>query len=72
MNPQVTNLLIMLFMMQVSKKIPFEDPQVLFGVRALYIASNILIFGLYLYTRYLINKKNGKLLEGIVLPVFIY
>ena len=33
-------------MMQVSKKIPFEDPNVLMGVRALYIVSNLLIAGI--------------------------
>ncbi len=32
-------------MMQVSKKIPFDDPQVLLGVRILYIVTNIIIAG---------------------------
>jgi len=44
-------------MMQVSKKIPFEDPQVLMGVRILYVVSNLLIFGLYFYVQTQINKK---------------
>ncbi|ANB15886.1 Pho88p [Sugiyamaella lignohabitans] len=57
-NPAVSNLVIMLVMMQVSKKIDFEDSTVLLGVRALYLASNALIFGLYFYTRFQINKKN--------------
>ena len=48
-------------MMQLSKKIPFDDPQVLLGVRTLYVASNILIVGLYLYVRMQINKKKGLL-----------
>lgn len=52
-------MVIVLGMMQVSKKIPFEDPQVLLGVRALYIVSNLLIAGIYLYMRYQINKKKG-------------
>ena len=46
-------------MMQVSKKIPFEDPQVLLGVRAFYILSNILILGIYFYIQTKINKKKG-------------
>lgn len=57
-NPAVSNLAIMLIMMQVSKKIPFEDPNVLLGVRVLYVVSNLLIFGLYAYTKLKINKKN--------------
>jgi hypothetical protein len=50
---------IILVMMQVSKKIPFEDPNVLMGVRALYIVSNLLIAGIYFYTKMQIDKKRG-------------
>ena len=46
-------------MMQVSKKIPFDDPMVLNGVRALYVVSNVIILGVYLYTQQVINKKKG-------------
>jgi len=46
--------------MQVSKKIPFDDPQVLMGVRALYVVSNLLIVGMYLYLQQKINQKKGK------------
>lgn len=46
--------------MQISKKIPFDDPNVLNGVRALYIVSNIIIAGIYFYVQQQINKKNGK------------
>ncbi|KAH8678186.1 inorganic phosphate transporter PHO88 [Xylariales sp. PMI_506] len=57
LSPQVTNIVIILGMMQVSKRIPFEDPNVLNMVRGLYILSNLLIAGLYLYTQLQINKK---------------
>lgn len=57
LSPQVTNIIIMLGMMQVSKKIPFDDPNVLNGVRALYVFSNVIIALLYLYTQAQINKK---------------
>lgn len=46
--------------MQVSKKVPFEDPNVLMGVRALYIVSNLIIAGIYLYVQAQINAKKGK------------
>lgn len=46
--------------MQVSKKVPFEEPNVLMGVRALYIVSNLVIAGIYLYVQAQINKKKGR------------
>ena len=45
--------------MQVSKKIPFDDPQVLLGVRVLYVVSNLVILGIYLYIQMKINSKKG-------------
>jgi len=57
LNPQITNLAIILGMMQVSKRIPFEDPQVLLGVRILYAVSNLIIFGLYYYISLKIKAK---------------
>jgi hypothetical protein len=45
--------------MQISKKIPFDDPNVLNGVRALYVISNIIIASIYFYVQQKINKKNG-------------
>lgn len=55
-----TNMVLILGLMQLSKKVPFDNPDVLFGVRCLYIASNVLIFGLYLYVQSVINKKKGR------------
>ncbi|KAI0007505.1 DNA repair protein [Xylariaceae sp. FL0662B] len=57
LSPQVTNIIIILGMMQVSKRIPFDDPNVLNGVRALYIASNLIIAGIYIYVQLQITKK---------------
>lgn len=47
--------------MQISKKVPFDNPDVLNGVRALYILSNVIIAGIYFYVQAQINKKNGTL-----------
>jgi NADH:ubiquinone oxidoreductase subunit F (NADH-binding) len=47
-------------MMQASKKVPFEDPNVLNGVRALYVVSNLIIAGIYFYVQMQINKKRGE------------
>ena len=46
--------------MQVSKKIPFDDPQVLLGVRILYVVSNVIIAGIYFYMQMKINAKKGE------------
>ncbi|KAI1337360.1 inorganic phosphate transport PHO88 [Xylariaceae sp. FL0016] len=57
LSPQITNLVIILGMMQVSKRIPFEDPNVLNIVRAVYVGSNIIIGLIYVYVLMQINKK---------------
>lgn len=51
----------MLGMMQVSKRVPFDNPDVLLGVRVIYAVSNLIILGLYLYVQSVINKKKGML-----------
>jgi len=56
-SPQITNLVIILVMMQVSKKIPMEDPNVLMLIRGLYVLSNVIIISLYAYIHLTINKK---------------
>lgn len=52
---------VILVMMQLAKRIPFEDPDVLMMVRGLYVLSNLLILGLHLYTQSKINAKKGAL-----------
>lgn len=63
-----TNLVIILGMMQVSKKIPFDDPQVLLGVRILYVVSNLIIFGVYYYCSMKIAQKKGASLGTFFSP----
>lgn len=57
LSPQITNLVIILGMMQVAKRVPFDDPFVLNLVRAIYLASNIIIAAIYMYCQLSINKK---------------
>ena len=46
-------------MMQASKKVPFEDPNVLNGVRGLYIVSNLIMVAIYVYVGMQIDKQKG-------------
>jgi len=50
----------MLGLMQLAKKIPFEDEKTLNILRGAYLLSNIIILGLYAYVGMVINKKNGR------------
>lgn len=54
--------------MQISKKVPFDNPTVLNAVRALYITSNAIILGIYLYVQAQINKKNDMTVVKYVEP----
>ena len=57
----------MLFFMQLSKKVPFDDPTVLNSVRAAYAVSNIMILGVYLYVRSRIYAVKGSSGESTLL-----
>lgn len=46
-------------MMQLSKQIPFDDPFVLNAIRGVYILSNVIIAGVWLYVQAKINSKRG-------------
>jgi len=50
----------MLGMMQVSKKIPMEDPNTMNLIRAGYLLSNAIIISIYAYCHFIINKKKGS------------
>jgi len=47
-------------MMQVAKKVPFEDPNVLNACRGLYVLSNLIIMGIYFYIKAKIDGKKGQ------------
>ncbi|ORY74339.1 inorganic phosphate transporter Pho88 [Protomyces lactucae-debilis] len=57
-NPQITNLAVTLGVMQIARKLDFEDPTILKSVRALYIVSNILIAIIFLVQYMNIQKRN--------------
>lgn len=58
MNPAISNLILMLITMQVSRKLNFEDPTTLLYVRIAYVAGTLITLAIYFYTQYLIKSKN--------------
>src|SRR5579871_4848924 len=56
------------FVMQLSKKIPFDDPNVLNLVRACYILSNVIIFSIYYYIKLHIDKNRDMTVIKYVEP----
>lgn len=58
MSPAVSNIVIMLVMMQLSKRIDMENPDILFYVRVAYVSFQVLTVLVYLYAKAKINSKN--------------
>jgi len=68
MNAATTNLVVSLVAMQLARKIPFEDPQVLTVVRVAYIAVQVVVLGVYYYTSNTIKQKNDMTVLKYVEP----
>ena len=45
--------------MQLAKKIPFDDPNVLNACRAAYAISNLIILAISFYIKTVVDKKKG-------------
>ncbi|KAG9047283.1 hypothetical protein FS837_002591 [Tulasnella sp. UAMH 9824] len=58
MNAQIANLAVSLGAMQLARKIPFEDPDVLMYVRIAYVSVQLVILATYYFTSQTIKKKN--------------
>ncbi|QRV74764.1 inorganic phosphate transporter PHO88 [Ceratobasidium sp. AG-Ba] len=68
MNPAVTNLMVSLGAMQVARKIPFEDPQVLQWVRIGYIAAQVICLATFYVVSAKIKAKNDQTVLKYVEP----
>lgn len=68
MNPQVSNLIIMLIMMQVSRRLDMEDPTIVFYVRIFYCSSVAIAWVVYQATRQKIVQKNDLTTLKYVTP----
>ncbi|KAF7789736.1 hypothetical protein EIP86_000682 [Pleurotus ostreatoroseus] len=60
MNSATQNLLVSVVAMQVARKIPFDDPQVLTYVRIAYVVTQIVVLGVYYYVSAKIRAKNDQ------------
>ncbi|WWD18136.1 hypothetical protein CI109_102585 [Kwoniella shandongensis] len=67
-NPAITNLVISLGAMQVARRIPMEDPQVLTYLRIGYIASQVISLAIYYYITLKIRKRNDLTVLKYVNP----
>ncbi|KDQ15864.1 hypothetical protein BOTBODRAFT_31322 [Botryobasidium botryosum FD-172 SS1] len=68
MNAQMTGLAISLGAMQLARKIPMEDPEVLNYVRAGYVFTQLFSLALYFYVSMQIKKKNDLTVLKYVEP----
>ena len=68
MNPLVTNVIIMLVMMQISRRLDMEDPTIVFYVRILYCSSIFITWVVYQLTRRKIVAKNDLTTIKYVTP----
>ncbi|KAK9452160.1 inorganic phosphate transporter Pho88 [Limtongia smithiae] len=68
MNAAVSQMVLMFGLMQVSKRIPFDDPKVVNYARLAYLASNIFIFALYVVCLLKIKRKNDLTMLKYVEP----
>jgi hypothetical protein len=58
----------MLIMMQVSKKLDFENPDIVFYVRAAFVSAQVITLSIYLYVRYVIISKNDLTTFKFIAP----
>ncbi|RDX41835.1 inorganic phosphate transporter [Lentinus brumalis] len=68
MNPAVTNLIISLGAMQLAKRVPFDDPEVLTYVRIAYVVTQVTVLAVYYYVGQQIKKKNDLTVLKYVEP----
>lgn len=52
---------------QVTKRLPLDEPEYLWGLRLLYLGSQAICIGLNLWLMWQVTKKNGKKKETLSL-----
>ncbi|CAI4059837.1 hypothetical protein SUVZ_04G3200 [Saccharomyces uvarum] len=68
MNPQISNIIIMLVMMQLSRRLDMEDPTIIMYIRILYCSSIAISWMVYQMARKRIVAKNDMTTMKYVVP----
>jgi len=68
MNAGVQNLVISLGLMQLARKVPLDDPEVLNYVRIGYVTAQVIILGVYYYISMTVKQKNDQTVLKYVEP----
>ncbi|CAK9782194.1 inorganic phosphate transport PHO88 [Cutaneotrichosporon oleaginosum] len=68
MNPAITNLAVSLGAMQIARRLPTDDPKVVFYLRCMYLAGQALSFAIYYYITMKIRAKNDLTVVKYVQP----
>jgi len=68
MNAGIQNLVISLGLMQVARKVPLDDPEVLNYVRIGYVTAQVIILSVYYYISMTVKQKNDQTVLKYVEP----
>ena len=68
MSAPIQNLVISLGVMQLAKRVPFDDPVTLNYVRVAYVSVQVLILGVYYYLSTIVKQKNDQTVLKYVEP----
>ncbi|KAK9895279.1 inorganic phosphate transporter [Cystobasidium minutum MCA 4210] len=68
MNQQLVTMAVGLGLSQVARRLDLDTPERLFGIRALYFATNAIIFCLYLYIAARVRRRNDNTILKYVEP----
>lgn len=72
-NHPAFNIVFFMALRQYTKKLPLDEPDTLWTLRALYIVCQLLVIGLYYWLMWVVVKKNGKVFSFFsrALPIYV-
>ena len=66
MNQQLVTMAVGLGLSQVARRLDLDTPERLWGIRALYLATNVIIFALYLYIAAKVRRAEHCLFAAVL------
>lgn len=61
-NHPAFNIVFFMVLRQYTKKLPLEEPETLWYLRAFYVVCQLLVIGLYYWLMWKVVRKNGNIL----------